>query len=62
MGTWEEGKTEIACETCGAVHIVQWKQYPVKDKGVVTCEVPSCNGIVKEWKGTRDYGPAVLKE
>lgn len=61
MATWEDGKSDMPCQTCGAVHVVQWKDYPERDKGVVTCLVPGCDGIVKKWKGTRDYGPAALK-
>lgn len=56
--TWETGKIDMTCE-CGAVSVVPYKDYPEKDKGEVIC--PSCGGVLHKWKGTRDFGIAVLK-
>jgi hypothetical protein len=55
MATWSEGKDDLPCGKCGAVHVVPYRDYPEKDRGVVHCRADGCDGIVIAWKGTRDY-------
>lgn len=61
MSTWGTGKDEFPCEKCGVVHVVEWTDYPERDKGIIRCLMPECGGQVLRFNGTRDYGPARLK-
>ncbi len=56
---FETGKTEMACPACGAEHIVEWQQYPMRDEGTLKCL--KCADTLYSWKGTRDYHTARLK-
>jgi len=62
MGFGATGTSDIACQKCGAVHVVEWIDRPDRDRSKVVCEVPGCDGIVIETKTSRDWGPACLKE
>ena len=54
------GKQDMICEHCGAENSVPYKDYPQVDKGVVDCA--GCGRQLHKWKGTRDFGIAVLKK
>ena len=58
--TWEKGNMEMTCSHCGANNVVEYTNYPDRDKGEVFCA--GCGGSLHKWEGTRDFGEAVLKE
>ncbi len=62
MALFDSGETDMPCEKCGAIHVVTWKDYPEKDKSLIECEKPGCDGIVIECRGTREYWRARLKD
>lgn len=51
--TWETGSTELTCKHCGARHHVDYRDYPVRDKGSQDCL--KCGEELIRWNGTRDY-------
>jgi uncharacterized Zn finger protein len=57
---FKDGTEIIECSDCGAPHTVQWRDYPERDSGVLNCK--ACGGVLKKWKGTRDYHNAELVE
>lgn len=62
MVSFQTGTDEIACEKCGAVHLVSYRDYPEKDRSLIHCKVPGCEGIVIETRSTIEYLSAKLKD
>ncbi len=62
MATWSEGEEERRCKKCGALHVVKYRDFPDRDRSTVSCLAPGCGGFVIEVDGTRDWGPARLKD
>lgn len=54
-----KGEMEMTCKHCGAVNMVEYTDYPERDRGTVACA--GCNGELHKWHGTRDFGYARLK-
>ncbi|MGH1577567.1 hypothetical protein [Planktotalea sp.] len=55
-----KGHEDRTCEHCGVTNSVSYTDYPERDKGEVACA--GCGGVLFKWKGTRDYGVAILKD
>jgi len=56
----ETGKLDMTCEHCGVVNEVSYTDFPERDKGVLLCA--GCGGTLHQWKGTRDFHTATLKD
>lgn len=55
----EQGTVEMTCNHCAAVHVVEYTDYPEKDRYSLNCE--KCGEILLQGKGTRDFQRAKLK-
>lgn len=54
-----KGEEDRSCDSCGAVNVVGYTDYPERDKGELPCA--GCGTVLVKWKGTRDYQTATLK-
>lgn len=53
MGTWDSGTAEFECPKCGAKHVCDYRDYPVRDRGEFACL--KCGAELHRWNGARDY-------
>ncbi len=60
MSSFETGTSDHVCPHCESEYIVEWQDFPQRDSGRLICEV--CQGVMKTWKGTRDYTGQHLKK